>query len=112
MLVVTALRSLGILHSGEGCAERGGRAGRELAGGPASPSVSELFWHRAAAHDWPWDIRLVPDPDKILSQADQLVATADSGILDVCDGWVNLARAVIDQKVPNARVIDFSVDPE
>jgi hypothetical protein len=36
------------------------------------------------------------------------VATADSGILDECGRWVNLARAAIDQRVPDANLVELS----
>jgi hypothetical protein len=62
----------------------------------------------AAAHGWNWEVRLVPDPDKILRDTDQLVATADSGILDECGRRLNLARAAVERRVPNARVIELS----
>jgi len=62
----------------------------------------------ARMRGWPWEIRLVADPDKILRQTDQLVATADSGILDECGSWVNLARAAVARELPNAQVIELS----
>jgi hypothetical protein len=61
----------------------------------------------AADHAWPWEIRLVADPDKILREADQIVATADSGILDECGRWVNLARVAIERKVSSKNVVDL-----
>jgi hypothetical protein len=66
----------------------------------------------AQSHGWQWEIRLVADPDKIFRQTDQLVATADSGILDECGRWVNLARAAIACSIPSATVIDLSVSGE
>jgi len=62
----------------------------------------------AEEHGWPWEIRLVPDPDKILRQTDEIVATADSAILDECRHWVNLARAVVSRNIPDAKQIDLS----
>jgi hypothetical protein len=72
-----------------------------------SGRLKSILEQIAAAHDWQWEIRLVPDPDKILRDTDQLVATADSGILDVCRVWVNLARATIEQSVPEASIIEL-----
>jgi hypothetical protein len=72
-----------------------------------SGRLKTLLEQTARAHDWPWEVRLVPDPDRILRQTDQLVATADSGVLDECGRWVNLARAAIDSKVPGARIVDL-----
>jgi hypothetical protein len=54
-----------------------------------------------------WTVELVPDPDRVLRQTDHIVATADSGILDQCGRWVNLARAVIERFVPQARIVDL-----
>jgi hypothetical protein len=73
-----------------------------------SGRLKTILEQTAAAHGWPWEIQLVPDPDKILRETDQLVATADSGILDECGRWVNLARVTIDRNVPNAKVMKLS----
>ena len=73
-----------------------------------SGRLKTILEQTAQAHNWPWEIRLVPDPDKILRETDQLVATADSGILDECSRWVNLARIAIDREIPNAKILDFS----
>ena len=58
----------------------------------------------AAGHDWAWHVELVPDPDPLLAQSDQIVATADSLILDCCRGWFNLARAAIDSRLAQVDV--------
>ncbi|MBN2474863.1 MAG: DUF434 domain-containing protein [Pirellulales bacterium] len=59
----------------------------------------------AAAHGWPWRIELAPNPDHLLAETDQVAVTADSGILDRCKAWFNLARETIVRRVPEARVI-------
>jgi hypothetical protein len=73
-----------------------------------SGRLKTMLRKTAAEQDWSWDVELVPDPDRILSQTDQFVATADSGIVDACCRWVNLARAVIEQRVPAANIVDLS----
>jgi hypothetical protein len=73
-----------------------------------SGRLKTLLEQAAEAHGWPWEIHLVPDPDKILCQTDQLVATADSGILDECGRWVNLALAAIDERIPKANLVELS----
>jgi hypothetical protein len=73
-----------------------------------SGRLKTILEQMARSYGWPWEIRLVPDPDKNLRQTDQLVATADSGVLDECGRWVNLACAAIRRRVPNASVIDLS----
>jgi hypothetical protein len=73
-----------------------------------SGRLKTLLSESAARHDWPWTIELVPDPDSILGAADELVATADSGILDRCIRWVNLARETVERFVPEAIVVRCS----
>jgi hypothetical protein len=73
-----------------------------------SGRLKTMLRKTAADYGWSWDVELVPDPDTILSQTDQLVATADSGILDKCCGWVNLARAVIETLGPTVNIVDLS----
>ena len=49
----------------------------------------------AAERGWPWSVELVDDPDRLLAESAEVVATADSGILDRAAAWFNLARTVI-----------------
>jgi hypothetical protein len=49
---------------------------------------------------------LVPDPDSVLSMAEQVVATADSVVLNRCRRWFNLAREVVVRAVPGASVLE------
>jgi hypothetical protein len=62
----------------------------------------------AAEQGWPWDVRLVASPDRALIETPGIVATADSGVLDRCDRWFNLAREVVAAVVPGAWVVDLS----
>jgi hypothetical protein len=57
---------------------------------------------------WQWDVQLVDSPDRVLRDLQAIVATADSAILDVCHGWVNIAREVITAHVPHAWIVDLS----
>ncbi|WP_417388083.1 DUF434 domain-containing protein [Gimesia sp.] len=59
-------------------------------------------------HGWNWEIDLVPDPDPVLSAADQIVASADSQILNQAERWFNLARCAIETRIPDAWVVDLS----
>jgi hypothetical protein len=81
---------------------------------PVSNSGRLAAWIRdaAAEHAWNWRVELVPNPDPILSDASEIVATADSMILDRCARWFNLAREIVMGHVPEARVLDFSAQPE
>ena len=58
------------------------------------------------SHGWDWTVEIVPNPDAILSQSPEPVATADSAILDGCAAWFNLAAAVVGA-APRAWLIDM-----
>jgi hypothetical protein len=62
---------------------------------------------QARSNHWSWDVELVADPDRLLRDCAHIVASADSGVLDVAPRWTNLARDVISARVPNAWVVDF-----
>jgi hypothetical protein len=58
-------------------------------------------------HGWPWHAELVQDPDGLLADSGQIVATADSAILDRCTAWFNLAQETITRYVPDALIPDL-----
>ncbi len=64
----------------------------------------------ASRNRWTWEVDLVPNPDPILARSTDIVATADSGILDRGPRWLNLAREIIERHVPDAWIVDLS-DP-
>jgi hypothetical protein len=57
-----------------------------------------------AVHGWPWHAELVQDPDGLLAAATEVVATADSAILDRSAAWFNLARETIARHVHDALI--------
>ena len=54
---------------------------------------------------WTWRVELAHDPDAELAQSDEIVATADSGILDLCGTWFNLAREIVERHLVDAWVL-------
>ena len=72
-----------------------------------SGRLSQLVRELANARGWDWNTALLNDPDQRLSVTDDVVATADSVILDRCRRWFNLARELIDSNVPAATIIIF-----
>ncbi len=76
---------------------------------PVSNSGRLAGWIRetAAEHGWNWRVELVPNPDPVLAASTEIVATADSVILDRCARWFNLARAIVTEQVPQAWVLEF-----
>ena len=95
-----------------------GRTLAALAAGPCvwyldrpvsnSGRLKQLIELAGGEAGWDWRVRLVPDPDPLLAEAEDVVATADSAILDRCARWLNLARTVIDRYVPGAHLIDMA----
>lgn len=73
-----------------------------------SGRLRALIETTAAAAGWPWTVELVPSPDSVLVEAADIVATADSVILDRCARWVALAREAVARCVPAAYVVDLS----
>lgn len=73
-----------------------------------SGRLKTIMTQIAQAAGWKWQVELVQNPDSLLAESRQLVATADSAIIDRCQRWANLAREVITDSVPTARVIDLS----
>ena len=63
-----------------------------------------------AAGDAGWDMKaeLAFSPDHVLSHTDQIIATSDGIVLDHCKQWVNLARLIIAERIPQARLLDLS----
>jgi len=73
-----------------------------------SGRLKKIIEDLAAAQGWRWRVELVADPDALLAAADEIVATADSAILDRVAAWFNLARAVVARHVPDAWVLDLA----
>ena len=72
-----------------------------------SGRLKTLIAQLAEQEQWNWQVELVTSPDGVLARADDIVATADSDILNRCRRWFDLARAVIAQHVPDAWLIDL-----
>ena len=62
----------------------------------------------AAAAGWNMAAELTFSPDHVLSHTDEIIATSDGVVLDRCQRWVNLARQLIVEHVPRARLLDLS----
>ena len=94
-LLGTAISSLGI------------RQCRWLFDRPVSNSgrIRGLFLEYAEEHHLAWLVELVDDPDRVLKASSEIVATADSAVLDSCTRWFNLARWVVETHCPDARVV-------
>lgn len=73
-----------------------------------SGRLKKIIEDLAAERGWAWGVELAMNPDAILAETDQIVATADSVILDHCRAWLNLAKETISRHLPEADVIDLA----
>ena len=73
-----------------------------------SGRLKKIMQELAAARGWPWEIELVRNPDEVLAATTEIIATADSAVLDRCPRWFNLAREVVDRHVPGARIVPLA----
>jgi hypothetical protein len=73
-----------------------------------SGRLKTLIGELARKNDWNWEIELLTSPDAKLIKTNLTIVSSDSVVLDGCKSWVNLARAIIEKKLPKARVVDLS----
>jgi hypothetical protein len=73
-----------------------------------SGRIRSLVQQKAVERSLDWSVDLVDNPDPILSSSAEIVATADSAILDSGPEWINLARFAIETTCPQAMVVDLS----
>ncbi|MHC4657626.1 MAG: DUF434 domain-containing protein [Planctomycetota bacterium] len=73
-----------------------------------SGRLKTLIGELARKEKWNWHIQLLLSPDAELVRTDLTVASSDSAVLDRCKCWVNLARAIIEGKLPKTHLIDLS----
>ncbi len=67
-----------------------------------------LLLAESEAHGWGWEISLINGVDRALAEANEVVVTSDSWVLDRAQRWTNLAAHLIAALRPAPRVIDLS----
>jgi hypothetical protein len=73
-----------------------------------SGRLKKLIGELAQKKGWKLDVELLPSPDAELIKTDNVVVSSDSVVLNRCKKWVNLARAIIEEKLPDTWLLDFS----
>jgi hypothetical protein len=73
-----------------------------------SGRIASLVREIARERGRDWSVELVDDPDPVLKRSTEVVATADSAILDAGPRWFNLARDVIESIGGRDRILDLS----
>jgi hypothetical protein len=72
-----------------------------------SGRIRSLVLEFAREHRLDWPVELVDDPDPLLKVSSEVVASADSAVLDSCSRWFNLARHAVDTRCSGARIIQL-----
>lgn len=72
-----------------------------------SGRLQQLLIQIAEQNGWNWDVELHQSPDTELSRTAGIIASSDSAILDSVNNWFHLTRYVIEQSIPDARIIDL-----
>ena len=90
-------------------AEAGCARVRWLLDRPVSNSgrLGALVEDRVAGVGPPWTVELTDRTDQVLAEAPEVVASADSAVLDRCRRWTNLARHVVQASVPDPWIVDL-----
>lgn len=70
-----------------------------------SGRLKTMLYGIAVERGWDWEIDLVYNPDRVLIDTSEIVASSDSIILNESKQWFNLGRAVVDAYVPGAQII-------
>lgn len=70
-----------------------------------SGRLKKVIEELATECGWTWRVELVHNPDMELAQSESIIATADSGILDLCGAWFNLARETAERHVEGAWIV-------
>jgi hypothetical protein len=77
-----------------------------------SGRLKALILDVAQGAGWKMDVELTFSPDHVLSHTEHIIATSDGIVLDRCQHWVNLARLIIAEKIPQARLLELSPTAE
>ncbi len=111
-----AHRDLASVHGTYRMVAETGAAARVIGGWLTTAGVGPVTWYLdrpvsnsgrlrarllelAAEHNWPWDARLVNNPDQELVRSGGAVSTSDAWILDNCAAWVDLVHVVLHEPV-------------
>jgi hypothetical protein len=70
-----------------------------------SGRLASLIRQAADENGWPWEAEPAMGVDDLLARSPHLVASADCAVLDRCAAWCNLAREVVQRRVPAARIL-------
>jgi len=59
----------------------------------------------AEQYGFNWDIILDNNPDKLLTESNHIIVSADAWILDRAKKWLNLSACIIENHISNPNVL-------
>ncbi len=72
-----------------------------------SGRLSKFMQTIADEHQWPWEIYLDNNPDKVLMTSTDIVVSSDSLVLDNAQQWLNLPAYLIAKYIPDACLVQL-----
>ena len=72
-----------------------------------SGKLKKIILNIAEKNKWNWKVELLNNPDSLLIESDNIIATSDSAVLDKCKRWINLAAVIIQEKLPQTWLIEL-----
>lgn len=72
-----------------------------------SARLAGILRDLAKQRGWQWEVDVVAQPDKMLVESDQFIATADSAVLDRTRRWFNLVDKVVGRMIA-ANILDVN----
>ena len=75
-----------------------------------SGRLRALLLELARERGWPFEVELLGDVDAALESEARVVASADRRVIGAARRWTNLAREIVEARVPTAWVVDLSQD--
>jgi len=73
-----------------------------------SGRLKTLILEQAKASGWEMTVELDFNPDRVLSECSEVVATSDGIVLERCCHWVNLAGRIIAEKIETAWLLKLA----
>ncbi len=74
--------------------------------------LKTLLYQFATEHQLNWDIELVDNPDKVLSQSTDIIISSDSVIIDNCHCYFNLVEYIVQNLLTEQElnIVDINLD--
>jgi len=61
--------------------------------------LAQLLRRTAEENNWPWEVVLLPNPDRQMVESDAVAASSDSWVLDRCARWIDLPGLILSNSV-------------